>query len=419
MLNTFQHALQLEGQNYLAKSEFARILNRCFGETEADYVKKAYLSRLEALCSEEKSRGANSRLSPGQLIDLERKAVMLRMDLQDLAPGDLPAEFARAARDHRFRIVQAAVRNGSMVPRLVLEQYPAGVFLEDIQALPASIKACHMVYSNLRAAMDGSLLDDFGVLIRRQDGKKIGIVERGEIRAGLEAVFAVLGDLSKLLRASHVTIVHTGGKRVFRQTELAAGLYQRVSQTIVIGPRIPGCGGPVESLIHELAGHWLDAVSAPPQAWLDELFCPDNLFYRSAISTSFIDALLDPMGSLYPNLAFEMNPAPEETPERLRPPLSSSELWARLMEQYVIEQLPEPLKAQMVMDKEDYRGGVGYWRGKLWERGLMKQVREQAEARISLADRVHETREIPADRYQQVFPWTKGFGETGKSQPRV
>lgn len=416
MSDLFQHELALEGQNYRLRSEYARNLDRCFGASEDEYVRKVILSRLEALERELSECGDDGGISADQAAALKRQMDGLRANPGTLDLLSLPQEFVREVKSHRLDMIRQAVRDGIVPPRQVLEEYPAKSFERELGSMPGGNTAALLVTTDMRAKMDASLLGEYGVRLRRQDGRQDEGWEREQVAAGLRAIFEVLGDLSVLLRASGLTISHTGGKRLFRQGRTALGLYRRESQAIVVGPVIAGCGGPVEALVHELAGHWLDAVSTPPQEVLDELFDPHNPFYRSAINTSFVDAMLDPSGSLYPGLIETMTLAGPGTRRRQCPPLSTSELWARLAEQYIVERVGEAVPG-MILDREAYRSGAGFWCGELWARGLGGLVSEQIERRIAMVETIYGIQRTTGDQSRRVLVWPTWMGSSRMDLP--
>jgi ppGpp synthetase/RelA/SpoT-type nucleotidyltranferase len=78
---------------------------------------------------------------------------------------------------------------------------------------------------------------------------------REDVLGGLDEIEEVLGPLADVMRASNLTIAHTGGKFPFLRAN-ASGLYAPGERTVTTG-MADEAGQPIASLAHEL-GHFID-----------------------------------------------------------------------------------------------------------------------------------------------------------------
>ncbi|RPI84302.1 MAG: hypothetical protein EHM41_13750 [Chloroflexi bacterium] len=407
--------LTIESESYRKLSLTSKKLRDAYGENEALYVKQRYLHHLDTIYNKYMEDGTIYDLSKEMLAELKSERENLRENMKLVEQSDLPEEAVNILRQQRVKLIRSAIRGGIIVPSKVLEEYPQGTFGEDFECLSRYGKACYTVFSNRLGHVDNSLVDDFGCRVRRQDGRRVSNEERDEIKTCLEEVFRAVGDLSTLMEATRLTIVHTGGKHIFRYPRYILGAYQSRDQSITFGVKDQYGRTVLSSFAHELVGHWLDTISTPPQAWIDSLFDGEFPYLREVIHTSFVDASIGREGSIYLLLILHMNLADDTCPDGMRPSSTSSELWARFAEQFISEELRAfgvdgPAS---VCPPESYYKTAGYWQEELWAGMLKERAREQIQARIWMAAKLyglnHSSFEAASPTYNQIFPWSDGL----------
>lgn len=404
--------LSAEGDSYRKLSQTSKKLRDIFGENEDLYIKQRYLHHLDTIY-QKYLEGIDPGLSKELLAQLNAEREDLRKNLMYMDRSSLPDEAVEILREQRIKLIRSAIRGGSLVPSKVLEEYPRGFFNEDFESLSRYGKACHTVFSNRQGRTDKSLLDVYGIRLRRQDGHRVGEEEKNEIKTCLVEIFRAVGDLSGLMRATGLTIIHTGGKHIFRYPRYTQGAYQSRDQSITLGVRDGNGRTILSSFAHELVGHWLDTVSTPPQSWIDALFGSGHPYLREVLHTSFVDASIGGGDSIYPLLILHMNLPDQACPNGLQPSSSSSELWARFAEQYIAEKLAaegvnEPLSA---CASASYYNTAGYWAKEHWDGPFAESALEQIRARVWMAERIYGLNGSGSwssnAAYTRTFPWAK------------
>lgn len=99
-----------------------------------------------------------------------------------------------------------------------------------------------------------TLLADFGVLIKRQNGDSINLIETEQIKTGLEAFQSIFGSLKTDFIENNIKISHTGNKLVFARK--AIGVYISTMGTMAVSNKF---GQTIfnTTLAHEIA-HFID-----------------------------------------------------------------------------------------------------------------------------------------------------------------
>jgi DNA polymerase III sliding clamp (beta) subunit (PCNA family) len=101
---------------------------------------------------------------------------------------------------------------------------------------------------------DNSLLSDYGVLVKRQNGNKISPSEISDIASGLSMVYKIFGNLKDQFIKNNIKISHAGKKLIFSQK--AVGVYISTMGTIGVS----GKYNEIQfnsTLAHEIA-HFID-----------------------------------------------------------------------------------------------------------------------------------------------------------------
>jgi hypothetical protein len=80
-----------------------------------------------------------------------------------------------------------------------------------------------------------TLLADYGVLVKRQNGDEINVVETEQIQNALNNVFSIFGNLQEKFLANNIKISHTGKKLVFARK--AVGVYVPMMGTIGVSDK--------------------------------------------------------------------------------------------------------------------------------------------------------------------------------------
>ncbi len=99
-----------------------------------------------------------------------------------------------------------------------------------------------------------ALLDDYGILIKRQNGNAINPAETDQIKNSWELILATFGNLKLLAATDALKISHTGKKLVFASK--AAGMYLPTKRTIAVSDKF-GSEQFSQIFAHE-AGHYID-----------------------------------------------------------------------------------------------------------------------------------------------------------------
>jgi hypothetical protein len=99
-----------------------------------------------------------------------------------------------------------------------------------------------------------TLLADYGVMVKRQNGDEINFTETEQIRESLDSVFSVFGNLKDKFLESKIKISHTGNKLVFARK--AIGVYISNMGTIASSNKY---GNAIfdTTMAHEIA-HFID-----------------------------------------------------------------------------------------------------------------------------------------------------------------
>ncbi len=98
------------------------------------------------------------------------------------------------------------------------------------------------------------LKEEYGILVKRQDGSQIKPAEIDQVEKAWIAVNKTFGNLSELARTNNLKISHTGTKYVF--SSKAAGMYVPDKQTIAVSNKF-GDHQFNSTMAHEVS-HWID-----------------------------------------------------------------------------------------------------------------------------------------------------------------
>ena len=80
-----------------------------------------------------------------------------------------------------------------------------------------------------------TLLADYGVLVKRQNGDEINVLETDQIQNALNNVFSIFGNLHEKFLANNIKISHTGKRLVFARK--AIGVYVPTMGTIAVSDK--------------------------------------------------------------------------------------------------------------------------------------------------------------------------------------
>jgi hypothetical protein len=318
-----------------------------------------------------------------------------------------PENFVKQARKERIDLITEQLKRGLPVQPEVLREYPSGTFIDQTTA---PVGTNPLLSDTLPT---NSELEVYGCRLKRQNGMPVSAEEQAGISIGLEQLWQAIGDLSDLCHATGVVIAHTAGRRILHKKKNVLGTFDSFSNEIVVGAS--GISGLVSiaSLAHELAGHWLDQIGMPPTRWVHNLISEDLAFSRKAIAVSFLDAWLRRDESLLSQAMWRTNHFSSPRVYAKDTLLKPSEVWARLVEQWVAWKLSRKKirEPQCVDSLTHYFHTSYYWDEENWPL-LADRVEEQIHARIwmarIMAGILKYNRYVPLPSYQKAFPWSKG-----------
>jgi hypothetical protein len=201
-----------------------------------------------------------------------------------------------------------------------------------------------------------------GFYVLRQRGGEPSAAQMTSVTSAVKELFSVVGDLSALFEADGLRFVHSEGRLPFGWVwylgrKKTHALYRPVTNLIAIGAE----GDPLPALAHEW-GHWLDYRA------LDT-----NLTACSCYG-------LPEMHTLLVRAAGSMDQVFELLPHEMCP----TEIWARLVAQYVYRELcaMKGLRPAFLCAGERYASGAGYWSEGAWQE-LQPGVVEAIQGRLS------------------------------------
>lgn len=106
------------------------------------------------------------------------------------------------------------------------------------------------------ANSDETLFDEYGILVKRQDGSKITPTEINQIKNAWIVCNKIIGNMKTVATIDKLKISHTKEKHVFASK--AIGVYVPQMQTIAVSNKF-GDNQFVYTMAHELA-HWIDNI---------------------------------------------------------------------------------------------------------------------------------------------------------------
>jgi hypothetical protein len=385
-------------------------------ETEDIFVAQFYAKRLRRIAD---YWAKNHRMDDGGPIpfvrDLLAEAAVIESDPEGHC-GKISPDVRKELELLRQEYIGLAIQKNIDMPERILAQYPRDRFTIDYQMRSRANKGIWFSRANRVGTEDYSLSDRYGVLLRRQDRSSVTAHELDLVRVGLDELLSVFESLPDLLRALNVTIIYTASRGIYRSPN-AIGAYNSIYSTVAVREfgeqkaahetfKIPSMG-------HEILGHLLDTASTPCQVELEKIIGPRVPIFRQ----NYCVSLLDAYNQLNDSLIFEAlrtmigyEPLYTNNPRFYRP----SEVYARLVEQYVATQLakngsPHPVS---VYDLSDYFSARGYWREDQWNK-LYGEVGQQLDACKGMA--LISNNIIPFGieakmKRKMVFPWLDKTG---------
>jgi hypothetical protein len=311
-------------------------------------------------------------------------------------------------REERLSLIRLGLQNNIPIPPNVLAEYPSHYFDEERRKISRYDKGRVTARASRTGSEDVSLFKDFGILLRRQDGRQVTGIQRDPVKAGLEEIFELVGDLSEIFRATKLTIIHTAGKHIYCDQD-AFGSYNVIYRSITIGAKDEFGEPSVNSLGHELLGHWLDYASVPLQPDLESMIQRPFPVFRHNMNISLLDAYNQSHDSIICKAVNTMSPIDPKEQHALL--ICPSEIYGRMAEQYLsILLYQKGMRNLVCCQPPDYfYMSQGYWNRDQWTNELGKDAEIQLATRLELAKRVNQgfVKEAVSSNVTQTFPWIK------------
>ena len=308
--------------------------------------------------------------------------------------------------------VKKAISKGKPVPQAVIDQQPEFKLAET--ARERYEKGRRTSFGNRTIAINEDMKKDRGFKVKRQDGKDITSEQIAEITRGIDEIEAVTGTMKDLFGMTDITIAHTSGKHPFLAK--SGGQYSPSDRTVTTGVDNKYIKQPIPSLAHEL-GHWLDIEAGKAtgarstertrkRSRRDTSSLAVHDFNRGIGGSQLLrdarqtmrDSHIVPkllkvkMGTLTDN---ESKAEVEEIKVVLGPYWSSpSEIWARLVEQYVSDELringyettQRGKRDSYVAVRTDYTKHAAYWNQDDFDK-MKPMIKKGIERRISIIEK--------------------------------
>jgi hypothetical protein len=334
-----------------------------------------------------------------------RKRIRFAPSAYGFSLSQLPDETRQALRAQRVQFIATAIVNGLPVSDEIVHQYPEVVLMPAI--LDASKRTGLPI---IQAVIDDRLLSTYGCKIRRQDQKRVSETQRLEIQHGLDELWTVIGDISDICRAAGLTISHTAGRMIRKRPEIM-GSFSPHTQTIYTGIEGYTSDSFVTSLAHEMA-HFIDYNSVPPETWIEDVLPGGVEAFRKSLNISIIDAWGQGEMSLYHAAVGLMSKQRRVHFYVKNDFLFPSEIWARLVEQWVSWRLHQtgrlPVSAPIYEVITTGLSGDAYWGNEIWEE-LAPKVELHIKANLWMArkmlDLIEWKQAYPPGMYVDAFPW--------------
>ena len=353
-----------------------------WNRTESEYV-KSYMDSLVRRYDRgiEFEKSELSKISPNALRARQKHEVAIKfwgqtlVQLRDPESKRYHAE-EDSARKQYGQVVRKALSTGKDVSEDIINSRLE--FRTAKTARERYEKGKHTSFANRSIAINEQMREEQGFKVKRQDGKPITAEQIKEISNGVDEVEKAIGPLHDLFEKTDITIAHTSGKYPFLTG--FGGLYTIQEKTVTMG--VEGA----QALAHEVA-HWLDNEAGNAMGVKERVY---NKSGKSAITTAlsekgdsiyvgrFQEAGLSLIGKarrsmtdtrLVQQLFRSERSATELTNQK--PELAKvkvhlgaywnrgSEIWARLVEQYVAETLGH--KGDSVDSPAVYEKTPGWW----------------------------------------------------------
>ena len=324
----------------------------------------------------------------------------------------IPFDLIEQYRETRIKLIRSLIARNVPVPEIVMAQYPEGFFDRDFEAKTRERKARWTAGANRTGREDDSLYADYGIMMRRQDGRQVRVKERDQLKSGLDEIIEIFPDLTELCRIKSLTIIHTGGKSIFQSPRDILGVYNNTHKTISVG--VAGQDGEpdIRALSHELVGHWLDYISVPEARILEQTFGAEISFLQEEVTASYLDTLAQGHLSCFYAATLSMNPVEKKNMKSFAF-AHPTEVFARLVEQYIATWLymngnKTPISVFPLAFLIDQ---PAYWSADDWSTWLMEEAKIQIDARWELARLVNSLPiNKPDDRiwHPYFLPWSVG-----------
>ncbi len=226
---------------FLGKGPGLGIIHARVGVDVLAAMQDYYLKRAKALGKERATEYA--RLYPGS----RRRARAIRMLGENRAMPStlaLASDFLGAQGGARWAPVREAIAD--------MKQKLSDMNIQIEENYSAYAKGQETAYGNSGTRKD--LLDEYGVLVKRQNGDAINKKEIDEIRTALDAVYGVYGNRASMAKGFGLKVSHSG--KVLMHARNAAGIYFPSHRAIGVTMR-NGEMGFGFTLAHEWA-HFMD-----------------------------------------------------------------------------------------------------------------------------------------------------------------
>jgi hypothetical protein len=305
--------------------------------------------------------------------------------------------------------IKKAISKGMPVPQAVIEQRPEFKLAET--ARERYEKGRHTSFANVSIAINESMKRERGFKVKRQDGKAISDQQISEVTTGVNEVESVVGSLKGLFEKTNITIAHTSGKHPF--LSMAGGQYSVNDRTISTGVTNKFTKQPIPSLAHEF-GHWLDseagiAIGAETSEYTrnrkrrmtKSLAAYDSFIGSNPLISEARKTMRDRMEvqrlmkMKLKNLSdLEKKGKVQEVKVVLGPYWhEKSEIWARLVEQYVADELrnkdypkvPRGRRDGYISARTDYTLRAAYWDQKDFDK-MKPEIKRQIDRRIKIIE---------------------------------
>jgi 2'-5' RNA ligase len=374
---------------------------------ESDYIEKRFKDKAKTY--ERAITESKQEISESKSGTKKRSDALMNLEYRKSALEKFKAKDPRAAQSFKTEyndLVKKAVSQGKPVPQAVIDQKPEFKLAQD--ARERYEKGRHTSFANKSAAINDTMQKDEGFKVKRQDGKPITDEQIKEISDGVSDVVKVLGEpLRDAMRGTDLTIAHTSGKHPFLSD--AGGMYHPVDRTVSAGIE-DFLGRPVKALAHEL-GHWFDFESGRAIGVRSRIYTKSGqshvtqyqsesdsskqlyeLARRTMSDTREVSRMLKvtKLSDLADTERAEVERVKVVLGHYWREP---RELFARMFEQYVADELGKPSTAAENIDR--YYKTPAWWDKEAWAKLKPMMAQEIAKRFDALKER-HSPAEVAA-----------------------